>query len=295
MVQEKTILLHLGTHKTGSTAIQRNFARNRDRIADHGLRYLGPGGPFPHLYSAFLPDPMAYMWNRGIGLTLEQILERDAEAVADLQRRIEAVRKPKVLVSNEYLAMLPEDSMALLREAFTPLGRVQAVYVYRELHAWWSSNTQEMAKTGTATGPTPFDRALQRVVGFPLKIARVFGAANCHFLRFEDLAPPGVCSGFLRALGQPDFPAMGLTETRENVSISGAAVEALFDYNRSHGWDDPARDAAEVERLKALPGPGYRVPGFTEAQIEVYAEARARVLPLGLQLAEPGALPRHPR
>lgn len=47
-----------------------------------------------------------------------------------------------------------------------------------------------------------------------------------------------------------------------------------------------------MERLKALPGPGYRAPGFTADELARYAQARERVLPLGLTLADPSDLPR---
>lgn len=291
-----TILLHLGTHKTGSTSIQRNFARHRAVLRAHGVRFLGPERPYPFLYSAFLPNPMDYIWNRHSGLDRAQIAARDAASLAALERQLAenltGDTAPWVVVSNEFLAMLPAPRLAALRDRLAPYGQVRAVYAYRDLQGWIASNTQEMAKAGLATQRTPFDPALKRISTFPAKIAEVFGRGSTHFLRFEDAAEVGICSLFLKRFGLPDFPMMGVVESRENVAISAAAVEALFAYNRQHPPGSPGRDPAEVERRKALPGPRYVIDGFSEAEIARYVLAYQVAAGLGLRIAAPEALAR---
>lgn len=292
MSDTPTILLHLGAHKTGTTSLQHNFARHRAVLRQHGVRFLGPGKPYPHLYSAFLRDPMRYVWNRETGLSGEQILARDAAALAELDTVLAKNTDPWVVISNEFLALLPAPRLRLLRDYLAQYGPVRAVYTYRELHGWMSSNTQEMAKSGLATQPTPFEAALKRISLFPQRIRDVFGPDATQFLRFEDAAQSGICSLFLRSFGLPDFPTLGLTESRENVSISAPAVQALMAYNRAYPLGSAGRNAEEAARLKAMPGPKYSREGFTDDEISLYAQAHAAAEALGLRLVAPGLLPR---
>jgi len=292
MADKATILLHLGTHKTGSTSLQYNFGQNRKALREHGVNYLGPDRAYPNLYSAFLTDPMEFFWNRNSKLTLEQISERDTKTLAQLEKALARNTAPWVVISNEFLAMLSADELRQMRDRFAPYGDVRAVYVYRELLDWISSNTQEMAKAGAAVQRSPVGAAVQRIADFPEKIAGVFGREKTHFLRFEDCKGIGICSHFLKTFGLPDFPAMGLKETRENVSVSSPAVEALFAYNRLHPRGSETRDRAEVERLKALPGPRYKAEGFSRDEVALYAKAYETAVDLGLRIAAHDALPR---
>ncbi|WP_323036685.1 hypothetical protein [Pararhodobacter sp.] len=294
MSDTTTILLHLGTHKTGSTSLQRNFAKHRWVLRKHGLRYVGTDQPYPNLYSAFMPDPMKFVWNRVSGLSREQIMARDAKSMAELEAVLAKNTDPLVVISSEYLAMLPAEGLRAMRDRFAPYGRVEAVYAYRELHSWISSDTQQMAKIGVAKRRTPVNEALRRISDFPVKIVEVFGRDATHFLRFEDAKEIGICTHFLQTFGLPGFPEMGLEESRENLSLSGPAVEALFVYNREHPLEGGTRDPVEVARLRALPGPRYVANAFGPRHIENYAQAWKVATELGLRLAPPETLARLP-
>jgi hypothetical protein len=284
----------MGTHKTGSTTLQRTLARHRMALIRTGTRYIGGGQALPGLYSAFLDDPMRFEFNRVSGLPAARIREIDTERMAVLAGKLEAVKAPFVILSSEYLAMLHPPEMERLRDFLSRFGEVHAVYYYRELHGWISSDSQEMAKAGFAAEPTRFEVGLGRVHGFPLKIARVFGP-RVHFLKFEDAVRTGICDSLLGHFGRPTLRALGLEERAANRSISQAAVEALFRYNAAHPRGSPGHCRAKAEELAALPGPKYRAPPFSDAEIAVYAARRAEVAEaLGLRLAPPEALPRGP-
>lgn len=292
-MQRTTILLHLGTHKTGTTTLQRSFAAARQALWAHGVVYLGPDNSYPHLYSAFLDDPMVFPWNRHSGLTTSQIRERDSKAMRDLAGALERNRGKTIILSNEYLAMLPPDRMAALRDFLSTHGQIHAVYVYRDLFSWLGSNTQQMVKAGLATRETPFAIGLRRVGAFPLKIAGVFGRQNCSFLRFEDLIRDGLSDSFLRHFDLPSLTDIGATEQYANTSISGPAVLALMAYNRDFPVGHADRDPIEVARLSALPGDKYRPAALSPDDIRAYSKMRAKVqAELGLQLAPPENLPK---
>lgn len=290
------ILLHMGVHKTGSTTLQTSFAHHRARLREAGIAYLGPAGPYPHLYSAFLADPMRFEWNRHHHLSVDEIRDRDRAALDKLAEPLSWYRDHgrTVILSNEWLPLLQPGEMAALRDFLSQFGRVEAAYFYRNLHDWLSSDTQEMAKAGLATRPTPFATALARVHQLPLRIAEVFGRDRTTFFRFEDAIGPGICNSFLTDFGLPSLTALGGTEIVANASVSGPAVEALLSYNATHPLGSSGRDPGEVVRRKALPGDKYRAPPLRPEDVTAYSVARQEVRDrLGLRLDPPGALPQH--
>lgn len=290
--QDTTILLHMGIHKTGSTSLQKTFAAHRKRLRKAGIAFLGHAGPYKSLYSAFLSDPMRFVWNRRSGLSADEIRDRDRAAMAELEQRLRRNQGRTIVLSNEYLAILSPAEMSTLRDFLAPYGHLRAVYYYRELHSWLSSDSQQMAKAGLAVRPTPFGTGLNRIHALPLRVAAVFGREQTTFIRFEDAIEAGICNTFLSTFGLPSLTELGGEEIIANTSISGPAVQALFDYNRAHPLDSDSRDGTEVERLKALPGEKYRVGGFAPAEIRAYAAARREVRQrLGLRLAPAADLP----
>ncbi|SFP13390.1 hypothetical protein SAMN04488056_12339 [Cohaesibacter marisflavi] len=42
-MDQKTIYVHIGTYKTGTTSIQKSLAANRDKLMECGLHYLKAG------------------------------------------------------------------------------------------------------------------------------------------------------------------------------------------------------------------------------------------------------------
>lgn len=292
--RQRQILLHMGAHKTGSTTLQKTFARHRIALIHTGTRYLGGGQPYPSLYSAFRDDPMGFEFNRLSGLPEARIREIDAARMETLAERLSRVKAPFAVLSNEYLALLAPHEMARLRDFLARFGEVHAVYYYRELHSWISSDSQQLAKAGFRSEPTRFETGLARIHAFPLKIDEVFGP-RAHFLKFEEARERGICDSLLAEFGRPTLRALGLDEAVENRSISQPAVEALFRYNAEHPRGSPGRCRSRVAALAALPGPKYRAPPFSAEQIALYAARRAEVAEaLGLRLAPPEALPREP-
>lgn len=292
---ERRILLHMGTHKTGTTSLQRTLDAHRDVLRAAGVGYLGGPGPYPHLYSAFLADKRLFAWNRIGKLSDAEIRERDAAAMEGLARELGEGTEEVAILSSEYLSMLAEDEMTALRDFLARFGEVHAVYYYRELLAWISSDSQQLAKAGLRSSPTTFRTAMQRLFDFPLRIRQVFGERTC-FVKFEDAVEgAGITDTLLTQFDLPTLAHLGRDEVVANEGLSDNAVRALFLYNRLHPAGSPGRDPATVRQLKALPGGKYRVAGFRRPQLARYERKRARVeKELGLKLAPPEELPASP-
>ncbi|MEX0351279.1 MAG: hypothetical protein AB3N15_17790 [Paracoccaceae bacterium] len=286
-----TILLHMGIHKTGSTSLQASFTKHRQLLQAKDIQYLGEDGPYKNLYSAFLSDPMRYEWNRRSKLDTDQIRQRDQDTISELRDLLSRCQGQTIILSSEFLPLLHLAEMRKLRDFLTPYGTVQAVYFYREIDSWIASDSQQLAKVGLATKPTEFNIALSRIRELPLRVAEVFGQDNTTFIRFEDAIKSGICNTFLSSFGLPTLSQLGGEEVVANQSISGAAAEAMFDYNQRFPPGNRNRDPKEVAKIIAIPGEKYRGPMFSPEEIAQYAQARKEVSDrLGLRLQSPRQL-----
>lgn len=281
----KTILLHVGTHKTGSTSLQHTFHKYSSELRKIGIEYLGGDGAYPHLYSAFMKNPMAFEWNVLSRISETEIRARDKAVRTDLVAKIEASPCPTVIISSEYLSKLNLEEQSSLKVFLERHGRVIAIYYYRDLLSWMASNSQQLAKVGMRQSPTQFSSAIERVYDMPLRVYEVFGKRNSRFIRFEDAIQKGICNSFLETFDLPTLASQGYDELRANESISANAVRAMYLYNSLFPLGSGTRQPKVADRLRALDGPKYELAGLTEEQIAEYARKRTHISEvLGLNL-----------
>ncbi len=264
----KHILLHVGTHKTGSTTIQETLFANRERLAGHGIHYLSIGANHWDLYSAFMEEPWEWFENRRRGLDKQQVLEKNQRALRTVEAEIQASDARWVIISAEHFSMLPPERIAAFRDWLAPLGDVQVVYYARQIEAWLASDSQQCAKVGIRGRPTPYKVAIQRLYDFPIAWMDAFGKQRVRLLRFEDAVTGGLTNSLLAVAGLPSIEQMGIDERRFNESISAEAVECFFRLNHLAPVGSGQRNRRLVEALMALPGGKYRAGNLSAEQVE---------------------------
>jgi hypothetical protein len=132
------ILLHLGFHKTGTTALQSVLAAARPVLLEHGVLY--PGRRRSHH-----PAAMA-MTNRTWGVGREGGWDPDERAWTRLART--AGRHPgRVVISSESFALTPAANAARM-VADLGAARVHVVFTLRPVAALLSSSWQQYLKSG---------------------------------------------------------------------------------------------------------------------------------------------------
>ncbi|MDQ1695078.1 MAG: hypothetical protein QOJ03_431 [Frankiaceae bacterium] len=131
-----TVLLHIGPHKTGTTALQGAFHSNRDALAEHGVHYAGRGRQ-PMLAALAMTGRPG---RRGD----TQTSPRRAEALAE---EVAGALSQRVVVSTEFLADASADAA---REAVRRLGgpRAQVVVTLRPLGRIMPSQWQQYVQNG---------------------------------------------------------------------------------------------------------------------------------------------------
>jgi len=238
VLPERTRLLHIGSPKTGTTALQNAMSRLRPQLLEQGVRY--PGTTLHHQYGAsVLLGRMSPAW----GGTLPP-----HEWWDDLQAEIDAETERRVLVSYE---MICQGDLPAVQRFADALGeRTHAVLVVRSFGTLLPSMWQQRVKMGLSQPLTGFLRealadldevrirysdAFHRSDGLHLveRWARVLGPENVTVVVLDPARRSLLFDAFEGLL---DLPS-GLLDTapsdghRANRSMSRAEAELVRHLN----------------------------------------------------------------
>ncbi len=154
------VLLHAGLPKTGSTALQIAFVRNRDRLAELGVTYPP---------AATDAAAMAGRLTSGNGVTLLPFLtadQSDSTLLDQLRAAVEGAETPWVLYSSEALIRSQPDRLRELADAFAEVGaEVRILAFVRDIAGHALSSYSEMVKGALLT--TTFAEFISGAAGPP--------------------------------------------------------------------------------------------------------------------------------
>jgi hypothetical protein len=136
-IPEGARLVHIGPHKTGSTAIQVALQSARDRLAEHGVAYVTTGGYRPRKAG----------WALGIRGRPSGTEKPPLKHWRKFVEAVEAADGARVCVSNEDFGRATPQQVARVVE---DLGgeRVRVISVVRRLDRYLPSQWQERVKAG---------------------------------------------------------------------------------------------------------------------------------------------------
>lgn len=258
----KTIVLHIGLHKTGTSSIQETLAANRALLVERGLLYPAslPANHSNFVYNAFADAPEAYHANRARGLTREELATRTARTLEALRREAAETACGTIVFSAEDACTLKPAEVARMHAFLAGLvpSPVLRVLLYtRHPVDYVASAVQENVKGNGLT----IARAKEIHLGAaPERFRRIhdtyaaaFGKAAVTFRSFEAAraAPGGLVGDVLGTLGTD---AAGIREVRRNESIAGELVPFLSELNgATPPVVLPEADAARLFALKGSP------------------------------------------
>lgn len=287
MSAPRRVVLHIGTHKTGTSSVQASLDRARQQLAATGVRFFrdpvfNPKNHyiFHHAFTPILEWHFHTPWlvrRKGISQAeMREILRTEVTSFG---------ADDDLIVSAEDLAILPQQGVQAMRDFFLDVGvqDVTVVCVLRNPVDYLHSSIQQYMKVGLTSIEDVLNNdfssyALQscpnfaggavnilRQIYIPV-IARyvsVFGPEKCRFLRFDEAVANGLSRSVLEAGLGPDAPT--IPERRSNDGISREAAVLLATYNSLAGrYADREKLAPYNMRLsKALQkvrGTGARFP-----------------------------------
>ena len=302
LVPEGTRLIHIGPHKTGSTAIQVGFNSSRAALAEHGVVYAGKG---------LRPDVAG--WSLGLtGRPAGSPVPRRVHW-RRLCEEVAAVTTGRVCISNEDFGRAGPDQRARIVD---DLGgdRVHVVAAARRLDSFLPSQWQQRVRAGDARS---FDEWLRVVLDrsnptYAWDRMNVWRAHDTEMLvaNWTQVVSPDrftlvvldesdrrlLPSTFERMLGLPEH-FLDSSADRSNRGLTWAEVELVRAVNllaKREGWPEQlqisyvrrsmnlelrGRTATGDRRPPPLPAWALeRVREISESRIQQLADLEVRVV-----------------
>ncbi|MGI8900728.1 MAG: hypothetical protein ACR2HA_07320 [Nocardioides sp.] len=292
-IPEAARLIHIGPHKTGSTAIQVSLHKAREDLAEHGVHYAGDRA-----------RPRLAGWALGIAGSPAGQPTPSMEHWHALVREVEQSGSQRVCVSNEdFGRATPEQAQKVVAGLGSRSAHVVAVA--RRLDLFLPSQWQERVKAGQVKS---FEEWLEIVLAPESKawdwtnvwrahavetlvrrwIAEV-GNDNFTLIVSDDTDRDLLPRTFEQLLGLPEG-LLALHPDRSNRGLSWNEVELVRSLNmasRDAGWPPEVHAAFVKDRvvrtLRSLPRPefGARTPPLPEWALDRVRElSDARVVSL---------------
>ena len=269
------VLLHIGVHKTGTTAIQAALADAREDLLGHGVRYPGKLQAQHRAALALLGRPWG--WNTRGGSVM------DRRHFDSLVRRV-GRHSGRVVISSEFFCEAPVEKAQETIDALGGTGRVTVVVTLRNLGKLLPSSWQQYLKYGLTTS---YDAWLEDVFANPgvSKISPTFwrrhdhadvltrwsqaaGADHVNVLVLEDVDRSAQFRAFAQMLDLPEEILTSRMDLTSNRSMTAAEAELLVRLNKrvkkQMQWADYVR---LVRRGVALGMVERREPDPDEARL----------------------------
>ncbi|MBD8507583.1 hypothetical protein HT102_13935 [Hoyosella sp. G463] len=233
------VYLHIGTDKTGTTAIQQALSQSARALREHGILYPRTGR-VGHAH---------YLLSSALGFTsapkrsTPTIRARIPALQQKLANEIRRSRAATVIISSEMF--VNEQDPALARELLAPFDTRIIVYLRRH-DKWWESAYRESVKR--LPGP-PWESSAESFIDFHQRrnstradyrhlISRwadQFGTAALIVRPFErQQNQPDIVADFLRAANQPELADSRLIQPpMANIALDNQTMALIDTYQRS--------------------------------------------------------------
>jgi hypothetical protein len=220
----RSLYLHIGAHKTGSTSIQHALGTNDDRLRQHGIL-------FPKAARVHFAHRRIVFGLRGKGHPLVGDAPDPKQELDAIVAEVEASGAATVIVTCESMFGLDKASIRFLSEGFKDFDTKVLVYIRRQDNMLLSIYNQRV-KTARNQFHVSFEDVLKNprryVDDYRRNLDRwsaVFGQENLTVRCYETAGD--VVSDFQRLVGIP-FPLIHPnTPIQRNTSVSIDGVRAM--------------------------------------------------------------------
>ena len=222
----KQIHLHIGTHKTGTTALQQTLAENREQLVQQGFLY--PQAGWHQFAQHFLAFEKKGQVNTGMSAEVEGVWEA-------LREEIENFAGEAVILSSEEFSTLPDPSALRAELAAYPitvhiyLRRQDAIFesIYNQQTKDWQSPRMESLEECLAQPEMIYP--LFDYHALLLRWAEVFGKDALVVRNYSQLREQKISTveDFCPLLGIDRNSLLKPASPMENHSISRRAMELV--------------------------------------------------------------------
>jgi hypothetical protein len=237
------LYLHIGTEKTGTTAVQRFFKINRETLARSGILYPAAPGNENHTGLAVAAQNLSRRGPlrklRGVNST-EQAEEFRSILIRELASELSVGHYRTVIMSGEHCSsrLLDDAEVQWLKDALSPFFENIwiVVYIRRQDDYLLSTYSTSIKSGSTRELAIPPERLIQfRYDHWNLlsRWARIFGRAQIICRKFERsaLKSQDIVDDFLSVTGTDPAPELVRPE-EVNESLDADSLEFLRLFNR---------------------------------------------------------------
>lgn len=233
----KTVYLHIGTHKTGTTSLQTILSANQDKLRSFGYYYPKSAT----CADRFTPGHHLLCW----AITLDDYKEYEewtGEPV-DLQtawpntlKEMNKANEHSFIISSEYFWLLSEDQIQTLKEHLSNYN-VKINICLRRQDQFLMSLYSERVKKGSAKGFKEFIEEFRDFCIYSQYINRwekVFGQNNITVRAYKK--GKDSVNDFLNHIGLSELDAdhLKLSDRKFNASLSGKSLRIIRWLNFLH-------------------------------------------------------------
>lgn len=300
---QKQLILHVGFHKSGTSAIQETFHVQRSELLENGILYPNIGKKAHHRIAWALTQ-RAWGWKARGGETTP------FKVFTKLAKVINRSKQDKVVLSSEFFSELTKEQIAHILSSVK--GReIKILFTLRPLAKLLSSSYQQYLKYGTKAdyeswlhsvldepgvskvNPTFWKRHMHGdVVG---RWVEAFGASQVTVLIVDEQKPEFLYQQLNSYLGLPDG-FLKQQPTGTNRSLSLEEVSLLLEINRKfpkerswpeyltfirNGYIRELTDHVPLaEDAEKLPTPGWAIAKANE----IASDSKTKIKNLGVQV-----------
>lgn len=216
------LILHIGMHKTGTTAVQEALAGYDD--GDTRMAALRHPNHSIQMLTCFAQDPTKYhVWVRQ-GIDPDRVLRIRAAMRRELLAEL-ALPRRQLVISGEEMSLMRPPSVQEMADFCAPFAAVVSVLAWlRPAVGYIGSALQQMIRAGQATALLPRPCYRTRFAQFSNRYGR--GAMTYRLYQ----AGGSTVTEFCDLLG---IPPQAVQDRRDNVSLSDTAMRLIWLLNRT--------------------------------------------------------------
>jgi hypothetical protein len=272
----KTIHVHIGGHKTGSTFIQESLGKIRDVLLVKGFlypRFVIDGTmvnnhsvPF---YSIFCKNPELYRPNvlRGYD-TLDKIRQLNKNHEKKLSQQLENFDGDTLIISGEDISTLDREGIQNLKEYLLRItngdAAIKIIFFCRHPITYARSHIQEVVKGGQILEQEMENYASFARSHYQTRLGNflsVFPHDDISVIKYEDAIShtQGLLGTFLSVVGIDLSLAKGMIRMRRNESLSHESILLANAINQNlpmfvNNVPNPFRSAYNHDLIKRISG-----------------------------------------
>lgn len=273
-------VVHIGLHKTGTTALQHALFTNRDRLRrEHAVLYPDIGANHSvWLYSLFGSSPHTYPPNVKQGMsTPASAAARNEERARRLEELLDQSGAHSLLLSGEDLSLLTGPEVAEFGSWIRRHCRsVRVAVMLREPVSWFTSLAQHAVKQHLTLEEA--HRHVLETRGVRDRVApwvEEFGAGAVVAGDVSESAAHsrGIVGAFCALAGLPEAVAGPPGPvTRQNEALSQAGARLMSELNRirpfyEDGQMSTLRRTDDFRAFERVGGPPFRLPDDVHAAV----------------------------